>query len=83
MAGITAAPIVRCITTSPTTAERVVAAVVATVSGSATDAASPASAKLVHRVRAYGVRCSSTASSSQPNSKAARLAPMTWPTATI
>jgi hypothetical protein len=33
MAGITAAPIVRCITTSPTTAEAVVATVVARVRG--------------------------------------------------
>jgi hypothetical protein len=37
---------------------------------------SPTSASLV--ADPNGVRCSSTASSSQPSSKAARLAPMTW-----
>jgi signal transduction histidine kinase len=58
MAGITAAPTVTCITISPATAE----VVVATASGSASDAASTASAAVLHRIRACEVRRSSRAS---------------------
>jgi signal transduction histidine kinase len=79
MAGITAAPTVRCITISPMTAE----VVVARASGSASDAASAASAMVVQRSRACGVRRSRRASSSQPNSEAATVTPMTWPIAIV
>ena len=79
MAGITTASTVTCITMSPMTAELVVA----TASGSASDAASAARAMAVQRSRARGVRRSRRASSSQPNSEAATVTPMTWPIAIV
>ena len=79
MAGMTAAPTIRCITISPAAAEVVVAA----ASGSASDAASAASAMLAHRRRGCAVRRSSRVSSSQPSSDAATVTPMTWPTVIV